>query len=141
MRRLTASLAVAWLLLGTAHASEEDILPTRTRKLTISADGGRNFGEVSAAIETAKDGRIKSINLFVGDKCYAVPQEQLTDLGPSLLHTAQFRAEAGRGGPPWLYLTFRVATPGALDPADCPLVYIRFRDGKVMDRHIRTPSR
>jgi hypothetical protein len=140
MRRLAASLAVTWLLLGTAHASEEDILPTRS-KLTISADGGRGFGEVSAAIETAKDGRIKSINLFVGDRCYAVPQEQLADLGPALLYTAQFRAEAGRGGPPWLYLTFRVAKPGALDSSDCPLVYIRFRDGKVMDRHIRPPPR
>jgi hypothetical protein len=138
MRRLTASLAVIWLLLGTAHASEEDILPTR--KLTVSADGGRDFGEVTAAIETARDGRVKSINLFVGGGCYAVPREQLEDLGPALLHTAQFRAEAGRGGPPWLYLTFRVAKPGALDASDCPLVYIRFRDGKVRDRHIRPPS-
>src|SRR5262249_3196321 len=139
MRRLTASLAVAWLLLGTAHASEEDILPTRRPTATVPADGGRDCGEVSAAIEAAKDGRVKSINLFVGDRCYAVPPEQLADLGPALLYTAQFRAEAGRGGPPWLYLTFRVAKPGALDASDCPLVYIRFRDGKVMDRHIRPP--
>ena len=67
-------------------------------------------------------------------------RKQLAGLDAPLLNTAQLRVEGGRGGPPWLYLTFRLAKPGAA-PADWPLAYIRFRDGKVMEPHIRTPTR
>jgi hypothetical protein len=138
MRRAVVILALAWLLAGPARASEEDILPTR--KLSLTADGSRDFGEVTAAVETAEDGRLRSVTLVVAGKCHAVPQEQFAGLGAPLLNTAQIRVEAGQGGPPWLYLTFRLARPGAA-PADCPLAYIPFRDGRLMEPRVRPPSR
>jgi hypothetical protein len=142
MKRLALSVLTVCFLCGVLFASEEDILPPR--KVALTADGGKAFGEVSATLETTGDGkdyRIKAITLTVGGKKYDVPKEQFNDLRDPLINTAEFRWEAGRvGDSPYLYLTFRLAPPGVKSVADYPRVYIRFQDGKLLGRSIHTPQ-
>ena len=129
---------ISW---SAAIASEEEILSSH--KITITADGRKPFGEVSATLETTKDGterRIKSITLTVDGKALVVPKEQFADLSGPLIQTAEFRSEAGRGSGPWLYLTFQLAKAGAKSTSDRPRVYIRYQDGKLMERSIRQPQ-
>jgi len=127
------------LLAGSVFASEEEILPAH--KISIVADG-RSFGEVAATIETKSGGdrTIKALTLKVGGKEFAVPQEQFADLKSPLLRTAEFRTEGGRdNGTPWLYLTLRRERPKATI-SESPLVYFKFRDGKLMGRSIHDPQ-
>jgi hypothetical protein len=140
MKWFTLVCAVLLVFGASVVASEEEILPTY--KLTLVADG-RSLGEVAATLEMSRQGedqRVKRITLRVGGKDYPVPEEQYADLPNPLLHTAEFRTEGGRdSGPPWLYLTFRLFRPG-VSLSERPLVYIRFRDGKVLDRSIHDPK-
>ena len=128
---------LAW---GVAFASEEEILSPL--KVTITADGRKAFGEVSATLEVTKDGkdrRIKSITLTVDGKAVVVPKEQFADLRDPLIQTAEFRTEAGFDKHPWLYLTFQLAKAGAKTTSDRPRVYIRYQNGKLMERTIQQP--
>jgi hypothetical protein len=142
MKRLALGALVGCALCGALFASEEETLPPR--KVSLTADGGKAFGEVSATLEAAGAGqgyRIKAIALTVGGKRYDVPQEQLNDLRNPLINTAEFRWEAGQeGDSPYLYLTFRLAEPGAKSAANHPRVYIRFRDGKLLGRSVHHPQ-
>ena len=149
MKHLAATLGIVFLAWSAAAASEEEFLPAHKvtitedgRKVTVTADGGKAFGKVSAMIETTKDGtdRIKSIHLTVDGKEFVVPKEQFDDLRNPLLTTAQFRWEAGRGTGPWLYLTFQLAKAEAQSASDRPRVYIRYQNGKLMERGIRQPQ-
>src|ERR1019366_2883427 len=127
MKSLAAVLGIVFISWSAAVASEEEILTPRKvtitedgRKVTITADGRKDFGEVSATLETTKDGtdRIKSITLTVDGKELVVPKEQFDDLRDPLIKTAEFRSEAGRGSGPWLYLTFQVEKQGAKSTSD-----------------------
>jgi hypothetical protein len=142
MKLLALSVLTVCFLCGVLFASEEEILAPR--KVSLTADGGKAFGEVSATLETTGDGkdyRIKAITLTVGGKKYDVPKEQFNDLRDPLINTAEFRWEVGRvGDSPYLYLTFRLAKRGARSVADYPRVYIRFRDGKLLGRSIHDPQ-
>jgi hypothetical protein len=141
MKFLAISLVFVCLACGAAIASEEEILTPY--KITLAADAGKEFGEVTAAIERksdAKDRRIKSITLTVNGKTFVVPKEQFSDLRDPLIQTAEFRWEAGRGSGPWLYLTFQLAKQGAKSTSDRPRVYIRYQNGKLMQRSIRQPQ-
>jgi hypothetical protein len=135
---------LAW---SAAIASEEEFLPDHKltitedgRKATITADGGKTFGKVSAILETTKDG-IMSILVTVDGKELVVPKEQFDDLRDPLIKTAQFRWEAGRGTGPWLYLTFQLGKEEAKSASDRPRVYIRYQNGKLMERSIRQPQK
>jgi hypothetical protein len=150
MKYLAATLGIVFLAWGAAAASEEEFVPAHKititedgRKATITADGGKNFGKVSAILETAKDGmdRIKSIRLTVDGKDFVVPKEQFDDLRGPLLKTAHFRWEAGRGSGPWLYVTFQLANQEAKTDSDRPRVYISYQNGKLMERSIRQPQK
>ena len=150
MKYLATTLGIVFLAWGAAAASEEEFLPAHKititedgRKATVTADGGKTFGKVSAILETAKDGRdrIKSIRLTVDGKDFVVPKEQIDDLRGPLLKTAQFRWEAGRGSGPWLYLTFQLGEQDAKSASDRPRVYICYQNGKRMDRTIRQPQK
>ena len=135
-------LIAAFITCDAADASEEEILSPH--KVTISADGRKAFGEVSATLETTKGGidvRIKSISLTVDGKAFVVPKEQFDDLRVPLIQTAEFRTEGGRGNGPWLYLTFQLARKRAKSTSDRPRVYIRFQNGKLMDRSIHQPRK
>src|SRR4051794_4445341 len=142
MKRLTLSALIVCLPCVALLASEEDVLPPR--KVSLTADGGKPFGEVSATLETTgggKDYRIKAITLTVAGKKYDVPKEQFNDLRDPLINTAEFRREGGRdGGSPYLYLTFRWAKRGGRSVADYPRVYTRFRNGKLLGRSIHDPQ-
>ncbi len=142
MKRWGVAGAVLMVWAMAARASEEDILPTERVVIVLVADG-RSFGKISARIETEADGpgrKVKVIVLRVDGRKHAVPAEDLTGLKNPLLNTAEFRTEAGRdGGPPWLYLTFRLHRARAL-PSQCPLVYVRFRDGKLAGCVVRDPQ-
>jgi len=142
MRFLAISLAFVCLACDVAIASEEEILSPL--KITITADGRKEFGEVSAAIERTKDAneyRVKSITLTVNGKTIVVPKEQFADLRDPLIQTAEFRSEAGFDKHPWLYLTFQLAKAGAKSTSDRPRVYIRYRNGKLMERSIHQPQK
>ena len=132
-------LFLAW---SAASASEEEILSPH--KVTITADGRKAFGEVSATLETNKDGldrRIKSIILTVDGKAFVVPKEQYGDLRNPLVQTAEFRTEAGFDQHPWLYLTFQLAKQGANSASERARVYIRYQNGKLMERSIQEPQK
>src|SRR4051812_48725736 len=93
---------------GAAFASEEEVLVPR--KVSLWADGRKEFGKVGVTIEAGGDGeayRIQAIKLTVAGKKLNVPKEQFKDLEDPLLNTADLRTEAGRSGQPLLYLTFR----------------------------------
>jgi hypothetical protein len=139
-----------FLALGVAAASEEEILSARKvtisadgRKVAITADGRKAFGDVSATLETTTDGpdRIKSIILTVEGKTFVVPKEQFDNLRDPLIKTAEFRYEEGRGSGRLLYLTFQLATQDAKAASDRVRVYIRYQNGKLMDRSIRQPQK
>ena len=109
MKYLAATLGIIFLACGVVTASEEEFLPAHKvtitedgRKVTVTADGGKNFGKVRATLETTKDEAdcIKSIVLTVDGKEFVVPKEQFEDLRNPLMKTAQFRWEAGRGSGP-----------------------------------------
>jgi len=148
MKYLATTLGIVFLAWGVAVASEEDFLPQKVtitedgRKVTVTADGGKTFGKVSAMLETTKNGtdRIKSILLTVEGKELVVPKEQFDDLRDPLMKTVQFRSEGGRGSGPWLYLTFQLAKVDAKSASDRPRVYIRYQNGKLMERGIRQPQ-
>src|SRR5437867_2151752 len=135
MKLLVLTFAVVCLACGAAFASEEEVVPLH--KVSLAGDAGKPFGEVRATIETTRDRedrRIKSITLTVDGKEVPIPEEQFRDLKNPLLNTAQFRTETGRDNQgPLLYLTFQLAKPGA---ASYPRVYIRFQNGKVLERRI-----
>jgi hypothetical protein len=140
MKLLVVSVVFACLVCGTAFASEEDILPPH--RVSLAADAGKPFGEVSATLETTRDRqgrRLRSITLTVGGQSFSVPEEQFRDLQDPLIATAQLRTEAGPDRHPWLYLTFRLARPGAASVSDYPTVYLRFQDGQWRERSIRQP--
>jgi hypothetical protein len=142
MRFLTTLLGIAIISLSAAVASEEEILSPH--KITITADSGKAFGEVSAALETRRDGkdrRIKAITFTVDGKAIVVPKEQFDDLRDPLIQTAEFRTEAGFDKHPWLYLTFQLAKAGAKSTSDRPRVYIRYQNGKLMERSIQEPPK
>ena len=150
MKYYATTVGIVFIAWSAAVASEEEILTPRKvtitddgRKVTITADGRKDFGEVAATIEKAKDAkepRITSITLTVGGKTFVVPKEQFADLRDPLIKTAEFRSEGGRGSGPWLYLTFQLAKEGAKSTSDRPRVYIRFQNGKLMERSIRQPQ-
>jgi hypothetical protein len=140
MKSLAIILGVACISWSAAVASEEDILSPH--KVTFTADGTKAFGEVSATLEMARDGkdrRIKSITLTVDGKAIVVPKEQFDDLRDPLIQTAEFRTEAGFDQHPWLYLTFQLAKAGAKSTSDRPRVYIRYQSGMLMERSIQQP--
>lgn len=142
MNTTICSFVLTCLVSGVAFASEEAILlPT---KVSLSADGRKDFGEVSATLEMAtKEGeyRIKAITLTVDGKKHVVPEGQFADLRDPLPNTAEFRSEAGFGDKPLLYLTFRLAKRGAASVAEYPRVYIRYQAGKLLERSIYEPKR
>jgi hypothetical protein len=142
MKPLAAILGIACIAWSAAVASEEEILSPH--KVTITADGRKPFGEVSATLETTKDGkdsRIKSITLTVDGKAFVVPKEQFGDLRDPLIQTAEFRSETGFDKHPWLYLTFQLAKAGANAPSERQRVYIRYQNGKLMERSIQEPQK
>jgi hypothetical protein len=151
MKYLAATLGIVFLACGAAAASEEEFLPAHKvtitedgSKVTVTADGSQGrFGKVSAILETTKDGtdRIKSILLTVDGKEFVVPKEQFDDLRDPLIKTAQFRWEAGRGSGPWLYVTFQLANQEAKTDSERPRVYIRYQNGKLVERFIRQPQK
>ena len=149
MKYLATTLGIVFLACAAAAASEEEFLQDHKvtitadgRKVTITADGGKTFGKVGATLETTKGGtdRIESILLTVDGKEFVVPKEQFDDLRDPLIKTAEFRWEAGRGNGPWLYLTFQLAKQEAKSTSDRPRVYIRYQNGKLMERSIRQPQ-
>lgn len=141
MKVAVLGVCVVCLFCGALFASEEEIL--RPRTVALTADGGKTFGKVGAAIETSGTGeryRIKALTLSVGGNKIEVPEGQFRDLRDPLIGTSEFRWEAGRnGGSALLYLTFRLAKQGATTAADYPRAYIRVRDGKLLDRSIHDP--
>jgi hypothetical protein len=150
MKYLATTLGIVFLAWGSAAASEEEFLPAHKititedgRKATVTADGGKTFGKVSATLETAKDGtdRIKSILVTVDGKDFVVPKEQFDDLRDPLIKTAQFRWEAGRGSGPWLYVTFQLANQETKTDSERPRLYICYQNGKLKERFIRQPQK
>ncbi len=132
------------LLCSAAFCSTEWI--AHTHKVSIWADAGKPFGEVSATLETTgarPNHRIKSIVLTVNGKKFIVPQASFKNLKRPQINTASFRTEAGgsrRGekasDSPWLYLMFRLENPDAKSISDYSRVYIRFQDGKLQTTHV-----
>ena len=132
------------LLINSASSSVEWV--AHTHKVSIWADAGKPFGEVSATLQTTgtrPNLRIKSITLTVNGKKFVVPQASFKNLQRPQISTAVFHTEGGgsrRGekdsGSPWLYLIFRLENPKAKSISDYSKVYIRFRDGKLQTTHV-----
>jgi hypothetical protein len=77
----------------------------------------------------------------VDGKEFVVPNEKFDDLRGPLVKTAQFRWEASRGTGPLLYLTFQLAKEEAKSASDRPRVYIRYQNGKLLERSIQEPPK
>ncbi len=141
MKLFFLTIVGVFFLCGAIFASEEEILTPR--KVSLNSDGRKDFGQVSATLEAApvgKGDRVQAITLTVSGKTLQVPKEQFSDLENPLINTAQFRTEGVEGGQPLLYLTFRLAKQGVKSVADYPTVYIRFQDGKLLNRRVRDPE-
>lgn len=142
--KLALGLSVC-IACATCLASQEQIFVPH--KVSIFADTGKEFGEVSATVETTKETdsrkrRIKAIGLTVGGKTYAVPEKEFSDLQWVLIDSVELRTvEAGLTvDDPELYLTFQLQRAGAASPEERPTVSIRYRNGKPLERSIREPS-
>jgi hypothetical protein len=142
--RLLSVLVLTAVSVNVALGSEEWM--AHTHKVSIWADAGQHFGEVSATLQTTgaqPNHRIKSITLTVRGKKIVVPQASFKNLRRPQISTATFRTDAGgsrRGekdsGSPWLYLVFRLENPRAKSASDYSNVYIRFRDGKLQTTQV-----
>jgi hypothetical protein len=137
-------LVLTGLLCSAAFCSTEWV--AHTHKVSIWADAGKPFGEVSATLQTTgsrPNHRIKSITLTINGKKFIVPQASFKNLQRPQTSTAVFHTEGGGNrrrekdsGSPWLYLIFRLENPKAKSISDYSKVYIRFRDGKLQTTHI-----
>jgi hypothetical protein len=130
------------LALQRGFCSEEDIL--EPVEVSIRADAGAPFGEVSATIRTKgsePERRISGIKLHVGSKSVRIPEEAYSDLTLPLLNTIELRREGGRrDNEPWLYIFFQVGFRTSDGQWRPKRVHIAYHAGRIESRSIETPN-
>lgn len=135
---LAAALCVLpWLVFG----SEEEIL--EPVEISLRADGGTPFGEVSVSIRTkgrAGERRISEIQLKVGGKAVRVPEKAYSGLTSPLLNTVELRTEAGYDRDSWLYIYFQTAYRTSDGQWRPKRVRIAYHAGRIESRSIETPN-
>ncbi|MBW1810791.1 MAG: hypothetical protein JRJ19_13740 [Deltaproteobacteria bacterium] len=105
---LTLATVVLFLVTPVSGSQERTHFPY---SISMSADTGKLFGEVSVQIESERDKskpKIKSIRLQIKGKWKTVPAKAFADLESPLLHKSEIRTERGWGDSPWLYIYFEV---------------------------------
>ncbi len=133
---LAAAVCVLpWFVFG----SEEEIL--EPVEISLRADGGTPFGEVSVSIRTKgrdSERRIADIQLKVGGKAVRVPEKAYSGLTSPLLNTVELRTEAGYDKHPWLYIYFQTAYRTSDGQWRPKRVHIAYRAGRIESRSIET---
>jgi hypothetical protein len=128
------------MAVSSLHASEEQIhFPT---EITITANAGEIFGEVTAEIKTNKESKspkIKSIRLNIDDEWKLVPEKAFADLENVLLQKTEIRTEKGYDESPWLYIYFEISHRTESGSYFPKRVHIAYRKDKFESRFIDTP--
>jgi hypothetical protein len=126
---------------SSASASKERIL--EPYQVTISADAGKPFGEVTIEIKTNKapnNPRITSIRLNVNGKWKDVPKKAFSDLDSPLLTKTAIRTEKGHDDSPWLYIYFEVFHTDENGTIAPKKIHICYHKRKFERRSIDTPA-
>ena len=137
----TCLIALVGLVCLPALASQEKII--QPYKVTVSADAGKPFGDVTVEITTdrkADNPKITAIRLKVDGEWQDVPKKAFTDLDSPLLNETEIRTEVGRDDSPWLYIYFEVShrdNSGTWRPKQ---VHIGYHKGRFEQRSITTPT-
>jgi hypothetical protein len=121
-------------------ASKERVI--EPYQVTISADAGKPFGEVTLEIKTNKvpnSPKITSIRLKVNGEWKDVPKRAFVDLDSPLLTKTAIRTESGDDSP-WLYIYFEVSHQDENGVWAPKRVHISYHKGKYESRGIDTPS-
>jgi hypothetical protein len=130
------------LLPQISFCSEEDIL--EPHEVSVRANAGAQFGEVSATIRTkghALERRISDIKLQVGGKSVRMPEKAYSDLTSPLLNTVELRRAAGRHeAEPFLYIYFQVGFRTSDGQWRARSVRIGYHAGRVDSRSIEIPN-
>ena len=141
MKRLLLALAIALIACPAVIASEEDYAGWKS--VTFTCQPMQPFPETTVTVESegdAADLRLRLLRVANSQFDLTVPKEAIEDLKHPMLDTVRLSTEAGRGGAPWMYVTFKLGNPRAGEPWDFPTVYIKIRDGKVVGRSLKRTS-
>lgn len=144
MKRISISIALSvlfCLLPQISFCSEEEIL--EPVEVSIRADAGASFGEVSATIRTRgrdSERRISDIKLQVGSKSVRIPEKAYSDLASPLLNSVELRTEASYDKEPWLYIFFQVGFRTSDSQWRPKRVHIAYHAGRIESRSIETPN-
>lgn len=114
-------------------------------KVTLTADVGAPFGEVSVVLETTREAagetrRLKLIRIAVGGKTVDVPTKQFNSLAKPLLDTAQIQTSVGLDNRPELYVVIQVGKWGDDYKRDRRTVFFTYKNGKVVEPFITAPG-
>ncbi len=138
--KLWIVLAVSMFCMVLA-ASEERIL--NPCKVSISADAGKPFGDVTVEIVTnknEKDLKIISIRIKIHGKWKKIPERAFADLKSPLLNNVQIRTETGYDDSPWLYIFFKLGHYDKNGKWNPKRVHIFYHKGHFERRSITTPE-
>ena len=136
-----AALVLGIVGLG-ARANEEDVLAVR--KIAITADGLKAFGEVTATVESSndgKEGRVTAITLVVGGTKYEVPKQQVQNLKSPLLDTVKLLSGPAKDGTPTLTLEFRLWKTDWKSHSELPVASVTLKGGKLLNLTVHEPVR
>ncbi len=144
MNRVVAHILLAGALCLVPRfgfSSEEQILEPIA--VSLRADAGADFGEVSVNIRTkgrTSERRISKIELTVGGKAVHIPEKAYSDLVSPLLNTVELRTEPGYDRNPWLYIFLQTAYRTSDGQWRRKRIHIAFHAGRVESRSIDTPN-
>ena len=142
-RHLFALFAlVAWSLMAApALGSQERILSPK--KVVLTAEAGKPFGEVTAEVATRggkKDMCFGKVRLRVGGKWHQVPKKALADLSFGMLQKVELRTERGNDDAPWLYVYAEIAVQADAGHWVTRKVHFAYQKGRFEHRSLTTPQ-
>lgn len=138
----TPLIVMLFTLLTAAPAmgSQERILSPK--KVVLTADAGKPFGQVTAAVTTRggkKDMRFGKVRLQVGGEWHKVPEKALADLSFGMLQKVELRTERGFGDAPWLYVYAEIAVQDDAGRWVTRKVHFAYHKGRFEHRSLTTP--
>jgi hypothetical protein len=141
MKTLSALFVPLALVALPALASQERTHFAHT--ITMSADTGDPFGEITVEIKTGRDKtnpKIQSIRMMIGGKWKTVPAKAYADLDSPMLHKTEIRTEPGMGRGPWLYIYFEVVHYDAKGKWHTRKVHIAWLKDRFEYRSVSIPK-
>lgn len=140
MRTALVATLSGLLAASPALGSQERILSPK--KVVLTAEAGKPFGEVTAEVTTRggkKDLRFGSVRLRVGGEWHQVPKKALVDLSFGMLQKVELRTERGFGDAPWLYVYTEIAARADAGRWVTRKVHFAYHKGRFEHRSLTTP--